>query len=59
VEIIDTIENTETYAPPKRKSSFPDKLRRIYKKLTGVKHNIDTCKGGVAVSSIDAEWSVY
>ena len=64
VEVIDKAEDilaSETYAPPKRKTSFPDKLKIICKKLIGVNHNIkNTCNGNLNnISSIDAEWIGY
>ncbi|KAL5265993.1 hypothetical protein ACHWQZ_G006588 [Mnemiopsis leidyi] len=59
VEIVNETENIQTYAPPARKRSFPDKLKKIYKKLVGVNANINTCNTLTSVSSIDAEWSVY
>ena len=64
VEVIDKAEDilaSETYAPPKRRTSFPDKLKIICKKLIGVNHNIkNTCNGNLNnISSIDAEWIGY
>ena len=59
VEVINKQDNIQTYVPPLRKRSFPDKLKKIYKKLVGVNPSVNSCNPLKSVSSIDAEWSVY